>query len=675
MRLERLHLKNFLSHKDTDLDFSKISLLAIMGSNAAGKSSIFDGLIWGWFGKINTRGTKSDCIARYNTDFTTVIIEWYIGTIHYKLSRIRDNKKNTQKLELIVNGEIISERKKTEVEELLSNILKIPQDLYTITNGLQQDSKSFLDLKPSERKTYLSNILQLDNYKKVQTEAKNLKSQLNLCKTNLDGQLKTFEEELINNENTVNRKNTFLEEENKIEANLLKVITFLNKAAEQKIEEKQKQFIEKNKLEAEKEFKQKNLKELKLRIESLENFEIKDNSNIINELNYNLEAFKKVSSELIEKINEHKNKFSLAGSEYKKAQSIVSDANALATNVPCPTCYQNVTENHIDKIKSIYEEQAEKYRQEAQQLKELIEKMSNEKIKYNDDIQHINTKLDQFKSNQQQTQKIIKEIKEIKTQKDQLLISIEELERKIAQINTEQVSDELLSKIKQAEIAKRNFELEKREIAKQLSQIDFLEEQIQRQKNKKEEVELKIKDLENQIQIYNLIIDACHPQKGIPAKIIENSLFPLEKITNDLLQYFPGTYKFNIYFKTLTDDGRETLELMVKTSNSQADRYYEQLSGGEKMRVNLALRIALIRMINNMYGIENRTLIIDEGFHSLSVDIRASAFEILASLQGIWFDKILTITHSPEIADCIPHRLELKKDEINDYTVIAYKNF
>lgn len=674
MKLERIHLKNFLSHKDTNLDLSKVSLLAIMGQNAAGKSSLFDGLIWGWFGKVNSRGTKSDAIARYDTDETSVTIEWYINDIHYKLVRIRDNKKGSQKLELTVNGEIISERKKTEVEELLSNILKIPQDLYAITNGLQQDGKSFLDLKPSERKAYLSNILQLDNYKKVQMEAKSTKSRLNSEKTGFEGQLKAIEDELVNSESQIKEREDLLEKETKLDADLAKVTNFLNKAAEQEIEEKQKQFTERTKLEATIELKQKTLSELRSKYKTVE-IPKDDFSKKIEDLTYDLDSFKNLNSKLADEINEHKGKLSLIVAEYKKAQSIANDASSLEANVPCPTCYQNVSEEHIDKIKNLYEEQAEQHRLAGQELKNLIEKLAEEKTKYADDIQSINEKIDHFKFEARKADQIAKQIKDMKDQEIQLTEDLEELNKKVSLISSEQIPEELLAKIKQAEMAKKNFEIEKKEITKKLTQIDLLEEQIKRQKVKKDEIQTKVQELEDKVQLYNLIIDACHPQKGIPAKIIENSLYPLEKIANDLLQYFPGTYKFSIYFKTLTDDGKETLELMVKTSNSKADRYYEQLSGGEKMRVNLALRIALIRMINNMYGIENRTLIIDEGFHSLSVDIRASAFEILASLQGIWFDKILTITHSPEVADCIPHRLELKKDEINDCTVIAYKNF
>jgi exonuclease SbcC len=661
---------------DTDIDLSKVSLLAIMGHNGSGKSSIFDALVWGWYGKSSSRGTKSDSIARHDSDETQVTIDWYINDIKYALTRTRDNKKNSQKLELSVNGEVISERKKTEVEELLGNILKIPMDLYSITNGLQQDGKSFLDLKPIERKAHLSNILQLENYKKVQIEAKSLKNKLTTDKSSLHGQYKVNDDDLTRSIEYLAEKPALEQQLIDLEIKKTKVETFLARASEEKVEEKQKRLNEKLKLQTAIDIKKKNLEDIQEKIKSDKYTKLqKTPSDRIEILLDLIDSLGSVGDRITEKIGNHRTNLVETDTKYKATKKILNGACTLEIGVPCPTCRQEVMEDHIDKIKDLYEREADSLNDLSVQLLNLIETLQQEKEQYAYQIRDADKELLELKNEEALRARLVKELEVFNDNQKNLRDEIEALQEKHDSIEAKPVSEEVLIKIKQAEEAKLSINSQSQALSKRINQAELVQDQYDRQRTKKQKILEEIKTIENQIEIYNLIIDACHPQKGIPAKIIENSLFPLEKITNDLLEHFPGTYKFNVYFKTLTDDGKETLELMVKKSNSKIDKYYEQLSEGEKVRISLALRVALIRMINNMYGIENRTLIIDEGFHALSTDIRASAFEILASLQGVWFDKILTITHSQEIADCIPHRLELKKDEMNDCTIISYKNF
>ncbi len=66
MRLTRLKLRNFLSHRETEVEFPETGITLISGENAMGKSSLFDALRFALFGKsfqragdLVTRGEKS----------------------------------------------------------------------------------------------------------------------------------------------------------------------------------------------------------------------------------------------------------------------------------------------------------------------------------------------------------------------------------------------------------------------------------------------------------------------------------------------------------------------------------------------------------------------------------------------------------------------------------------
>lgn len=50
MELRRLHLKNFLSHEDTAVDFAPNRKVLIDGASGAGKTAIVESIVWALFG-------------------------------------------------------------------------------------------------------------------------------------------------------------------------------------------------------------------------------------------------------------------------------------------------------------------------------------------------------------------------------------------------------------------------------------------------------------------------------------------------------------------------------------------------------------------------------------------------------------------------------------------------
>jgi len=48
---EELHLRNFLSHRETDLDFRGVHLASLVGENGAGKSALLDAITWAVWGR------------------------------------------------------------------------------------------------------------------------------------------------------------------------------------------------------------------------------------------------------------------------------------------------------------------------------------------------------------------------------------------------------------------------------------------------------------------------------------------------------------------------------------------------------------------------------------------------------------------------------------------------
>ncbi len=148
---------------------------------------------------------------------------------------------------------------------------------------------------------------------------------------------------------------------------------------------------------------------------------------------------------------------------------------------------------------------------------------------------------------------------------------------------------------------------------------------------------------------------------GIPAMIIEHTLPQLEAEANDILTRLSGG-RMHIRFETqrLTKKGtsRETLDIII--SDEEGERPYENFSGGERFRVDFAVRVALSRLLANRAGVQLRSLFIDEGFGTLDADGRRRLIEAVKAVQED-FDLILVVTHIAEMQDAFPVRIRVSR--------------
>jgi DNA repair exonuclease SbcCD ATPase subunit len=112
------------------------------------------------------------------------------------------------------------------------------------------------------------------------------------------------------------------------------------------------------------------------------------------------------------------------------------------------------------------------------------------------------------------------------------------------------------------------------------------------------------------------LAERAYGRDGIPALIVENAAIPqIETEANRILDELGGHRYCRIELRT---------QRALKTSRAPRDarhrhphtdageRPYETFSGGERTRLNLALRIALARLLAHRRGAESRLLAIDE---------------------------------------------------------------
>lgn len=146
-------------------------------------------------------------------------------------------------------------------------------------------------------------------------------------------------------------------------------------------------------------------------------------------------------------------------------------------------------------------------------------------------------------------------------------------------------------------------------------------------------------------------LEKAFGRDGIPALILENSAIPsIETEANRILDELGTSYRVELRTQAELKSGdglRDTLDVVVQTEHGE--RPYETFSGGEKTRLNLALRIGLARLLAHRRGAESRLLVIDEP-DGLDEAGMGALVDVLNRLRGD-FEKLYVVSHVPALRD------------------------
>ena len=174
--------------------------------------------------------------------------------------------------------------------------------------------------------------------------------------------------------------------------------------------------------------------------------------------------------------------------------------------------------------------------------------------------------------------------------------------------------------------------------------------------------EQELKATARRLQVYRELA-AAFGKRGVQALLIELALPEIENEANRLLgRMTDGRMHLKIETQRETKAGEVAETLDIKISDELGTRQYEMFSGGEKFRIDFALRIALSRLLAHRAGAPLPTLIIDEGFGTQDSDGIEKLKEAINTIQPD-FEKILVITHIDELKDAFPVRIDVLKTD------------
>ena len=172
IEFKKLVLHNFMSFGHSELTFEDDGFIRVSGvnnnpddlatSNGSGKSSLWEGLLWGLTGE-TIRGTKQ--ISRLNNDDGTYVgITFLIDGIEYKILRAKDHKQYKTNIRIIIDGKDCSGKGIRESEKLLEERLpditaSLLGSVIVLGQGLPQ---KFTNNTPSGRKEVLEKLSKSD---------------------------------------------------------------------------------------------------------------------------------------------------------------------------------------------------------------------------------------------------------------------------------------------------------------------------------------------------------------------------------------------------------------------------------------------------------------------------------------------------------------------------------
>ena len=244
----------------------------------------------------------------------------------------------------------------------------------------------------------------------------------------------------------------------------------------------------------------------------------------------------------------------------------------------------------------------------------------------------------------------------------------EELEQLQSQVEDAKKALEGLAALEsdftQAEQREREFGVK---IQQTIERQGYLRNQVERKESLGQELDsesARLIALQDERSIYQELATAFGRQ-GVQAMLIETVVPRLENETNALLGRMTDN-RMNVKLETQRErasgqgEPRETLEILV--SDELGPRSYEMYSGGEAFRVNLALRIALSKVLAQRMGAPLPTLFIDEGFGTQDAVGRERILDVISAIGGD-FEKVLVITHLDDLKEAFSVRIEVQKDE------------
>ncbi len=334
----------------------------------------------------------------------------------------------------------------------------------------------------------------------------------------------------------------------------------------------------------------------------------------------------------------------------------------------CPTCEQKVEEEHKafiinrenknieefnQKLKSFSEEE-NKLKLELNSLKKELEELK----KKENQLEVIEIRMNNLKEKTEIKNRLLKEQDELKAIVGQLNIKKLELNKKLGQFKTiDEESEQLRKELDSVLLEEKKLEIEKISIQKEIEGVNKILADLEK------EIELKLKTKEKVTRLSEL--------KTWLESYFVNLMSIIEKQIM-LKVHYDFNSAFQEWFNCLIEDEGMVARLDNGFSPIIEQNGYEvnvsNLSGGERTACALAYRLSLNKTINDLIGgIKTKDLIIldepTDGFSNEQLD------KVRNVLDQLNVHQIILVSHESKIESFVDHIIRIGKHENSSFIV------
>jgi DNA repair exonuclease SbcCD ATPase subunit len=172
-----------------------------------------------------------------------------------------------------------------------------------------------------------------------------------------------------------------------------------------------------------------------------------------------------------------------------------------------------------------------------------------------------------------------------------------------------------------------------------------------------------------QVTVHADLVTAYSPA-GIPAMVLESVIDDLNAAINvTLAELSGGALTVRLTTARETAGGAQESKVTVYVDTPTGTRSYEALSGGQRFRVDIAIRMGLSAIVAAGTGTPIETFIVDEGWGALDEDGIRSTLEVLHRLSEQV--NVATVSHIDSVRDAFPARIEVTANEGTGRAVVV----
>ncbi|MCD6403889.1 MAG: SMC family ATPase [Nanoarchaeota archaeon] len=644
MRIRRVILENIRSHKYTEVCFDD-GITVISGRTGSGKSSILMAIEYALFGS-ESRISKELLLRRRELRGRVVLdVEHGGHLITIERVFVREGKSILSKgFSFKVDGvEKLGMKREMDLNHQVALSLGFPErarDLFETTIYTKQDEiRKLLTMSKMERQKYIDEILQLSKYELVWENMREVLRDLERDVSEIEGELKEepfLREEMKKTEEESERVRKELrelqEEEKESEKKYVEIGERFRRARERldALEEKRRRYENAKSLVEGKE------KELRCLEEEILQLKKEIDGMKVEEIDYD-EILREYTS-LKEKVNGYEERLRELEREYEEVLSMKAGAR-------CPFCKQEISEEHMGRIREEYEKKRDGLRREKEEKERALVEMGRK-------LERAREAREKQKAREKKMDELgFKEgkVKELRSEINSLK---EEIKEPFDYELLEKVKKEYEMLLEEKEKVGREYERLKERMTGLKERLLELENRAKRLGERLRELERSKERLGKLKEVLMLLSRLREDIRGI--RSIVRNIF-LGDFRAEFQKRFEEIRRTGEYIVDIKDD----YEPVAYTAEGE-EVPIASLSGGEKTSVALAYRLALSDIAAQLGGImRSEVLLLDEpttGFDE--EDIKALP-EVLRNIRHI--PQIIIVTHEASLKEAADHKFEVEK--------------